>query len=56
MEKYNTFEIYECEDCGVSVKMAPHNEDILPEGHNWVRKLSKEKIEGIPIDPLKTIS
>jgi hypothetical protein len=53
MIKYNTYEIYECDDCGASVKMPPHNKKILPEGHKWRRKLSMEREEGKVKDPLK---
>jgi len=53
MEKYNTYEVYKCADCGITYRIPPHNRDILPEGHNWVRRISKERLEGIPKDPLK---
>jgi len=56
MEKYNTYEVYKCEDCGAIYRLPPHNKNILPEGHNWVRRISKEKLEGIPKDPLITTS
>jgi hypothetical protein len=53
IEKYNTYEVYKCEDCGAYIKMAPHNEEVLPNGHRWKRWISKEKQEAIVTDPLK---
>jgi hypothetical protein len=53
IEKYNTYEIYKCKDCGAYVKIPFHNRDILPDGHNWIRRISKEKEVGVVKDPLK---
>ncbi len=55
MEKFNTYEIYRCEDCNATIRVPLHNKNILPEGHDWKRKICKEKEEGKIKDPLKEV-
>jgi hypothetical protein len=55
MQKFNTYEIYKCEDCGATYRLPLHNKDILPEGHEWKRRICMEKDEGIVVDPLKEV-
>jgi hypothetical protein len=52
MQKFNTYEIYKCEDCGATYRLPLHNKDILPEGHEWKRRICMEKDEGKIKDPL----
>ena len=55
MFKYNTYEIYKCEKCGIIYRLPLHNRNILPEGHVWTRKISMEREEGIVRDPLAEV-
>ena len=54
MMKFNTYEIYKCEDCEAIYRLPLHNRDILPDGHKWIRRISMEKEEGKIKDPLST--
>lgn len=55
MYKFNTYEIYKCEDCNATYRLPLGNKDILPEGHEWIRRISMEKEEGKIKDPLKEV-
>ncbi len=55
MQKFNTYEIYKCENCKAIYRLPLHNKDILPEGHAWIRRISMEKEEGIVKDPLAEV-
>ena len=53
MNKYNTYEVYKCEECGAIIRIPPHNEKILSKDHVWKRFRSIEREEGKIKDPLK---